>query len=210
METARLFAEKLLQIKALAINLQAPYTWASGWKSPVYCDNRKTLSWPSVRDFVKTELGSMIFSSFNEAEALAAVATAGIAHGALAADLLKLPFAYVRSQAKGHGMGNQIEGELSPGTRVVVIEDLISTGKSSLAAVEALREAGMEVIGLCALFTYSFPQAEEAFKAAGVPWATLSHYQALIQLAKEKQLIRDDEVSALEAWRLDPATWTGR
>lgn len=152
----------------------------------------------------------MIFSSFNEAEALAAVATAGIAHGALAADLLKLPFAYVRSQAKGHGMGNQIEGELSPGTRVVVIEDLISTGKSSLAAVEALREAGMEVIGLCALFTYSFPQAEEAFKAAGVPWATLSHYQALIQLAKEKQLIRDDEVSALEAWRLDPATWTGR
>lgn len=210
METARLFAEKLLQIKALAINLQAPYTWASGWKSPLYCDNRKTLSWPSVRDFVKTELGSMIFSSFNEAEALAAVATAGIAHGALAADLLKLPFAYVRSQAKGHGMGNQIEGELSPGTRVVVIEDLISTGKSSLAAVEALREAGMEVIGLCALFTYSFPQAEEAFKAAGVPWATLSHYQALIQLAKEKQLIRDDEVSALEAWRLDPATWTGR
>src|SRR5690554_706520 len=156
METARLFAEKLLQIKALAINLQAPYTWASGWKSPLYCDNRKTLSWPSVRDFVKTELGSMIFSSFNEAEALAAVATAGIAHGALAADLLKLPFAYVRSQAKGHGMGNQIEGELSPGTRVVVIEDLISTGKSSLAAVEALREAGMEVIGLCALFTYSF------------------------------------------------------
>lgn len=210
METARLFAEKLLQIKALAINLQEPYTWASGWKSPLYCDNRKTLSWPSVRDFVKTELGSMIFSSFNEAEALAAVATAGIAHGALAADLLKLPFAYVRSQAKGHGMGNQIEGELSPGTRVVVIEDLISTGKSSLAAVEALREAGMEVIGLCALFTYSFPQAEEAFKAAGVPWATLSHYQALIQLAKEKQLIRDDEVSALEAWRLDPATWTGR
>src|SRR5690606_8452199 len=174
MDTAKLFAEKLLQIKALAINLQEPYTWASGWKSPIYCDNRKTLSWPSVRDYVKTELGSLIFSSFPEADALAGVATAGIVYGALAADLLKLPFAYVRSQAKGHGLGNQIEGELRPGSQVVVIEDLISTGKSSLAAVNALRAAGMEVIGVCALFTYSFPQAEKAFEQAQVPWHTLS------------------------------------
>ncbi len=207
MDNAQQFAEKLLQIKALALNLQAPFTWASGWKSPLYCDNRKTLSYPAVRDYVKTELASLIFSEFADAEAIAGVATAGIAHGALAADLLKLPFAYVRGKAKGHGLGNQIEGELAPGSSVVVIEDLISTGKSSLEAVAALQAAGMKVLGVCALFTYSFPQAAQAFEKAGIPWFTISHYQALIQVAKEKQMIQEADLEALESWRQDPSSW---
>ena len=145
MNTKQQFAEKLLQISALKINLQTPYTWASGWRSPVYCDNRQVLSHPYTRDFVKSELANMMLEHFPEADAIAGVATAGIAHGVLAADLLKVPFAYVRSKPKEHGMGNQIEGELQPGSRVVVVEDLVSTGKSSLQAVAALRAAGATI-----------------------------------------------------------------
>lgn len=207
MNTKQQFAEKLLQISALKINLQTPYTWASGWRSPVYCDNRKVLSHPYTRDFVKSELANMMLEHFPEADAIAGVATAGIAHGVLAADLLKVPFAYVRSKPKEHGMGNQIEGELPAKSKVVVVEDLVSTGKSSLQAVEALRAAGMEVIGMCALFTYGFPEAVAAFEKAGVPLFTISDYPALIEVAKEKKLVAEDELERLADWRSRPSDW---
>src|SRR5690606_10562079 len=152
---------------ALKLNTRLPFTWASGWKSPVYCDNRKILSYPHIRDYVKSELANAVLENFEDAAALAGVATAGIPHGALAADLLRRPFVYVRNKPKGHGLENRIEGVLQPGQRVVVIEDLVSTGKSSLEAVLALRDAGAEVMGMCALFTYGFPQAAEAFEKAG-------------------------------------------
>lgn len=207
MNTKQQFAEKLLQISALKINLQTPYTWASGWRSPVYCDNRKVLSHPYTRDFVKSELANMMLEHFPEADAIAGVATAGIAHGVLAADLLKVPFAYVRSKPKEHGMGNQIEGELQPGSKVVVVEDLVSTGKSSLQAVTALRAAGMEVIGMCALFTYGFPEAMAAFEEAGVPLFTISDYPALIEVARQKELVAEAELERLADWRSRPAEW---
>ena len=207
MSTQKQFAEKLLQIKALQINLQNPYTWASGWRSPVYCDNRKTLSYPHVRDFVKSEMANMVFEHFPDAEVIAGVATAGIPHGALVSDLLKLPFIYVRSKPKEHGMGNQIEGVLEAGQKVVVIEDLVSTGKSSLQVVDVLRELGAEVIGMCALFTYGFPAAAAAFDKASLPLYTVSDYEALMEVAEEKGLIKADEKQTLASWRLDPATW---
>lgn len=209
MSTQKHFAEKLLQIKALQLNLQKPYTWASGWKSPIYCDNRKVLSYPHVRDFVKSELANMVLEHFPDADVIAGVATAGIAHGVMAADLLKLPFIYVRSKPKEHGMGNQIEGVLEPGQKVVVIEDLVSTGKSSLQVVDALREQGAEVIGMCALFTYGFTAAENAFEQAMVPLRTISNYQALMELAGEQKLIEEQHKAVLEQWRVDPANWTG-
>lgn len=209
MSTQKHFAEKLLQIKALQLNLQKPYTWASGWKSPIYCDNRKVLSYPHVRDFVKSELANMVLEHFPDAEVIAGVATAGIAHGVMAADLLKLPFIYVRSKPKEHGMGNQIEGVLEAGKKVVVIEDLVSTGKSSLQVVDALRQQGAEVIGMCALFTYGFEAAETAFEQAMVPLRTISNYQALMELAAEQKMIQEDQRSVLEQWRIDPANWTG-
>ena len=168
MSTQKHFAEKLLQIKALQINTQKPFVWASGWNSPVYCDNRKTLSYPHVRDFVKSELANMILEQFPDADAIAGVATAGIAHGVMAADLLKLPFLYVRSKPKEHGMGNQIEGVLEAGQKVVVVEDLISTGKSSLEVAEVLRAHGATVIGMVGLFTYGFPEAAAAFEKARI------------------------------------------
>jgi orotate phosphoribosyltransferase len=186
MSTPKHFAEKLLQIKALQLNLQKPYTWASGWRSPVYCDNRKVLSFPYVRDFVKSELANMILEQFPDADVVAGVATAGIPHGVMAADLLKLPFIYVRAKPKEHGMGNQIEGVLKPGQKVVVIEDLISTGKSSLQVVDVLREQGAEVLGMCGLFTYGFPIADEAFQKAGLPLYTISNYAALMEVAEEQ------------------------
>ena len=207
MSTQKEFASRLLQIKALQINAEHPYTWASGWFSPVYCDNRKVLSHPYLRDFVKSELANMALEHFPEAEVIAGVATAGIAHGVLAADLLKLPFIYVRSKPKEHGMGNQIEGELLAGQKVVVVEDLVSTGKSSLQAVEALRAAGAEVIGMCALFTYSFPDAYEAFKKAGVPLKTISDYNALMEVAAEQGLIREEDKTTLAQWRTAPDVW---
>jgi orotate phosphoribosyltransferase len=208
MSTQKHFAEKLLQIKALQINLQKPYVWASGWHSPVYCDNRKVLSHPYVRDFVKSELANMVLEHFPDAEVIAGVATAGIAHGVMAADLLKLPFIYVRSKPKEHGMGNQIEGHMEPGKKVVVVEDLVSTGKSSLQAVDAIRAAGGEVIGMCALFTYGFNAAAEAFEKAGVPLYTISNYSALMEVAEEQSLIQSEQKATLEQWRVDPATWS--
>lgn len=207
MSTQKHFAEKLLQIKALQINLQKPYVWASGWNSPVYCDNRKVLSYPYVRDFVKSELANMVLEHFPDAEVIAGVATAGIAHGVMAADLLKLPFIYVRSKPKEHGMGNQIEGVLEPGKKVVVVEDLISTGKSSLQVVEVLREQGAEVLGMCGLFTYGFPVADEAFEKAGLPLHTISNYNALMEVAEEQKLIQADQKDSLQQWRLDPGNW---
>lgn len=207
MSTQKHFAEKLMQIKALQINLQQPYTWASGWKSPVYCDNRKVLSYPYIRDFVKSELANMVLEHFPDAEVIAGVATAGIPHGIMAADLLKLPLIYVRSKPKEHGMGNQIEGVLQQGQKVVVIEDLVSTGKSSLQAVDAIREAGGEVIGMCALFTYGFDAAAEAMEKAGVPLHTISNYTALMEIAEEQSLITAEQKQSLEEWRKDPASW---
>ena len=207
MSTQKHFAEKLLQIKALQMNLQKPYTWASGWHSPVYCDNRKVLSFPYVRDFVKSELANMVLEHFPDAEVIAGVATAGIAHGVMAADLLKLPFIYVRSKPKEHGMGNQIEGVLEKGQKVVVVEDLVSTGKSSLQVVDVLREQGAQVLGMCALFTYGFPVADEAFAKAGLPLHTISNYKALMEVCEDQKIIQSDEKSTLEEWRVDPGNW---
>jgi orotate phosphoribosyltransferase len=207
MSTPKQFAEKLLQIKALQVNLQKPYTWASGWRSPVYCDNRKVLSYPYVRDFVKSELANMVLEKFPDAEVIAGVATAGIAHGVMAADLLRLPFIYVRSKPKEHGMGNQIEGHLEPGKKVVVVEDLISTGKSSLQVVDALRAQGAEVLGMCGLFTYGFPVASEAFEKAGIPLYTISNYMALMEVATELGLVKKEDSDLLAQWRQDPGNW---
>jgi orotate phosphoribosyltransferase len=207
MSTQKHFAEKLLQIKALQINTQKPFVWASGWNSPVYCDNRKTLSYPHVRDFVKSELANMILEQFPDADAIAGVATAGIAHGVMAADLLKLPFLYVRSKPKEHGMGNQIEGVLEAGQKVVVVEDLISTGKSSLEVAEVLRAHGATVIGMVGLFTYGFPEAAAAFEKVNVPLFTISNYSALMEVAEDQKIISTEEKAHLETWRLSPSTW---
>jgi len=207
MSTQKHFAEKLLQIKALQINTQKPFVWASGWNSPVYCDNRKTLSYPHVRDFVKSELANMILEQFPDADAIAGVATAGIAHGVMAADLLKLPFLYVRSKPKEHGMGNQIEGVLEAGQKVVVVEDLISTGKSSLEVAEVLRAHSATVIGMVGLFTYGFPEATAAFEKANVPLFTISNYSALMEVAEDQKIISTEEKAHLETWRLSPSTW---
>jgi len=202
-------AEKLLQVHAVQLNTANPYTWASGWKSPIYCDNRKVLSFPYVRDFIKSELSSVIFEQFTQAEALAGVATAGIAWGAMAADQLKLPYMYVRPKPKEHGLGNQIEGSFTPGQKVLVIEDLISTGKSSLQVCEVLRQAGVEVIGMVSIFNYGFPQAVKAFEDAGIPFISLTNYEVLINLAVEKQLVDENQLNSLLNWRNSPADWKG-
>ncbi len=202
-----IFAAKLLNVKAIKLQPTNPFTWASGWKSPFYCDNRKTLSFPDLRTFVKVELTRTILENFPEAEAVAGVATGAIAQGALVADALGLPFAYVRSKAKDHGMANLIEGELQPGTKVVVIEDLISTGGSSLKAVEALRAAGYEVVGMVASYTYGFPVAEQAFADADVKLITLTNYEAVVAEALRTGYIADDQVPMLHEWRKDPAHW---
>ncbi len=182
-------AEKLLQVQAVKLNLEQPYTWASGWKSPIYCDNRKVLSFPYTRDFIKSELCSVIFEQFPDADALAGVATAGIAWGAMAADQLKLPYMYVRPKPKEHGMGNQIEGNFEAGQKILVIEDLISTGKSSLQVCDVLVNAGLEVIGMVSIFNYGFPQADEAFAKAGVKLRSLTNYETLAKLAIEKGIL---------------------
>ena len=200
-------AEKLLQVQAVKLRPAEPFTWASGWRSPIYCDNRKLLSYPYVRDYIKSELSNMVFSDFPEAAVIAGVATAGIPHGALVADQLKLPFIYVRSKPKEHGMGNQIEGVLQEGQPVVVVEDLISTGKSSLEAVQAIRQAGGEVIGMVSIFNYGFDIAVQAFETAGVPFRSLSNYNALIELAVEKGMVSAAEQSTLQSWRSTPDQW---
>lgn len=200
-------AEKLLQVKAVQLNIEEPYTWASGWKSPIYCDNRKVLSFPYVRDFIKSELCSVIFEKFPAAESLAGVATAGIAWGAMAADQLKLPYMYVRPKPKEHGLGNQIEGNYEAGQKVLVIEDLISTGKSSLQVCDVLRAAGVEVIGMVSIFNYGFPQAVSAFEQAGIPFVSLTNYAALVQLAIDKAIIGTGEQQKLLQWRENPSEW---
>lgn len=199
------FASKLLEIKAIKLQPQNPFTWASGWKSPFYCDNRKTLSFTDVRSYVKLELAHAILAHFPQATAVAGVATGAIAQGAMVADELIMPFCYVRSKAKDHGMGNLIEGELPVGAKVVVVEDLISTGGSSLKAVEALRQAGFEVVGMVASYTYGFAVAEEAFAQAGVKLVTLTDYEHVVERALETGYIQDSDVELLHRWRKDPA-----
>jgi orotate phosphoribosyltransferase len=200
-------AAELLKIKAVKLQPEQPFTWASGWKSPFYCDNRKTLSFSSLRTRVKLGLANLILQEFPEADIVAGVATGAIAQGALVAEELAKPFVYVRPKAKDHGMGNQIEGELKAGEKVVVIEDLISTGMSSLKAVDALRQAGCEVLGMVANFTYGFPLAEQQFKEAGVTLTTLSNYNAVLEAAVETNYIAASDVETLKEWRKDPANW---
>ena len=204
-----LFAAKLLDIKAIKLQPTNPFTWASGWKSPFYCDNRKTLSYPSLRNFVKLELCHAIQEQFPEAEAVAGVATGAIAQGALVADELKLPFVYVRSKPKDHGLENLIEGELEAGTKVVVVEDLISTGGSSLKAVEALRKYGCEVVGMVASYTYGFQVAADAFSQANVKLVTLTDYEHVVKQAATIGYVKPEEVEVLNEWRKDPANWQG-
>lgn len=203
----KIFAAKLLKVKAIKLQPTNPFTWASGWKSPFYCDNRKTLSYPELRTFVKTEITRLIMEQFPEVEAIAGVATGAIAQGALVADAMGLPFVYVRSKPKDHGLENLIEGELKPGMKVVVVEDLISTGGSSLKAVEAIRNNACEVIGMVASYTYGFDVAIDAFKAADVKLVTLTNYEAVVQEALSIGYIAESDVDLLHEWRKDPAHW---
>ena len=201
------FASKLLEVKAIKLQPNDPFTWASGWKSPFYCDNRKTLSFPWLRSYVKLELVHTILEHFPEAEAVAGVATGAIAQGALVADELNFPYVYVRSKAKDHGMQNLIEGELPAGAKVVVVEDLISTGGSSLKAVAALREAGYQVVGMVASYTYGFPVAAQSFAEADVRLETLTDYDHVVEQALETGYIKNEDVELLHEWRKDPANW---
>ena len=209
MTDAIVTAEKLLQINAVKLSPDQPFTWASGWKSPIYCDNRKVLSFPFIRDYIKSELCSVAFSQFQDADVIAGVATAGIAWGAMVADQLKLPFIYVRPKPKEHGLGNQIEGEYKAGQKVVVIEDLVSTGKSSLQVVDVLRSAGLEVAGMISIFNYRFDDGRTAFEQADVELVSLTDYPTLLELAQKKGLIKEDQVEVLLNWRMSPATWNG-
>lgn len=203
----KVFASKLLDIKAIKLQPNDPFTWASGWKSPFYCDNRKALSFPELRNFVKLQLVHTVMQHFPQAEAVAGVATGAIAQGALVADELNMPYVYVRAKAKDHGMGNLIEGELPAGAKVVVVEDLISTGGSSLKAVEALRAAGYEVVGMVASYTYGFPVAAKAFADAGVELQTLTDYDHVVEQALATGYIAEADVELLHEWRKDPANW---
>ena len=202
-----IFAGKLLKVKAIKLQPTNPFTWASGWKSPFYCDNRKTLSYPELRTFVKIEIARLISEQFAEVDAIAGVATGAIPQGALVADALNLPFVYVRSKPKDHGLENLIEGELKPGMKVVVVEDLISTGGSSLKAVEAIRNNGCEVVGMVASYTYGFPVAEKAFQDADVKLYTLTNYEAVVSEALRIGYITENDVETLNEWRKDPANW---
>jgi orotate phosphoribosyltransferase len=206
-ETEQQVAEFLLQIKAIKLQPNNPFTWASGWRSPIYCDNRVTLSHPTIRTYIRQQLTKIIQEKFGSVGCIAGVATAGIPQGALVAQELGLPFIYVRAKPKEHGTGNMIEGDVLTGKRVVVIEDLISTGKSSLQAVAALRDAGYDVAGLAAIFSYGFDIAKENFKAANCPFVTLSNYTALLNYAEEHQYITRKDVDLLREWRESPSTW---
>ena len=205
----KIFADKLLKVKAIKLQPTNPFTWASGWKSPFYCDNRKTLSYPDLRSFVKIETSRLIMEQFPEAEAVAGVATGAIPQGAMVADTLNLPFVYVRSKPKDHGLENLIEGELKTGTKVVVVEDLISTGGSSLKAVEAICNYGCEVVGMVASYTYGFDVAEKAFSDANVKLVTLTNYEAVVAQALSTGYIKEEEVELLNQWRKNPSEWQG-
>lgn len=200
-------AEFLLQIKAVKLQPNAPFTWASGWNSPIYCDNRITLSYPNIRTFIRQSYSEAILEGFGKPDVIAGVATGGIPQGALVAQELGLPFIYVRSSAKGHGMGNQIEGYYEKGQKVVLVEDLISTGGSSIKAIEALKEGGLDVKGLIATFTYGFSVADENFKKAACPYVTLTNYDYLIQEALNKAYITENDLQSLREWKDAPDTW---
>jgi orotate phosphoribosyltransferase len=204
---AKKIAEYLLQIKAIKLQPSNPFTWASGWKSPIYCDNRKTLSFPEVRSYIRDSFAALVRELYPHADMIAGVATGAIAQGALAADKLGLPFIYVRSGAKEHGLGNLIEGYYEPGQKVVVIEDLISTGGSSLNAVRALKEAHCDVLGMAAIFTYEFNKATEGFSAENCILHTLSNYSVLIETAVKDGYIGEDEMETLKKWRANPSGW---
>ena len=209
MTNEKAVAEKLLQVNAVKLNPEHPFTWASGWKSPIYCDNRRVLSFPFIRDFIKSELCNKVFEKFPAAELLAGVATAGIAWGAMAADQLKLPYIYVRPKPKEHGLGNQIEGYYEKGKNTVVIEDLVSTGMSSLQVVDVLKKEGVNVIGMVSIFNYGFSIAREAFLKTGIEYYSLTNYTSLIELAVEKGIVSSNQLEVLLKWREDPANWKG-
>ena len=207
MKLEKLVASKLLKIKAVKLQPNNPFTWASGWKSPIYCDNRKTLSYPELRNFIKLELARLIRENYPDTEVIAGVATGAIAQGAMVSEELGLPFIYVRSSPKDHGLENLLEGDLLPGQKVIVIEDLISTGGSSLKAVEAIRNNGGNVIGMLAIFTYSIPSAEKAFEAANVPLTALCRYEDVLEEALAVNYITEDDLKTLDEWRKSPSTW---
>lgn len=209
MTDATITAEKLLQVKAVKLDPENPFTWASGWKSPIYCDNRKVLSHPFVRDYIKSELCNVIFEKYAAADLVAGVATAGIAWGAMIADQLKLPFIYVRPKPKEHGLGNQIEGDFQKGQKVVVIEDLVSTGKSSLQVVDVLKKEGLQIQGMVSIFNYQFETGAKAFEEAGVNLVSLTDYSSLIDLAGKKGYIQASQQEVLLNWRKDPENWKG-
>ncbi|TNF49520.1 MAG: orotate phosphoribosyltransferase [Bacteroidetes bacterium] len=200
-------AEFLLQVKAVKLQPNAPFTWASGWNSPIYCDNRVTLSYPNIRTFIRQSYSESIVECFGKPDVIAGVATGGIPQGALIAQELGLPFIYVRSSAKEHGMGNQVEGHFEKGQKVVVIEDLISTGGSSIKAIEALKSAGLDVKGLVATFTYGFKIADEKFREANCPYVTLTNYDFLIEEALRKEYITENDLQSLREWKDQPETW---
>jgi orotate phosphoribosyltransferase len=205
--TAAKIAEYLLEINAIKLSPDAPFTWTSGWRSPIYSDNRLSLSFPEARTYIKQELGKLIQEKFSGAEAIVGVATAGIAPGALVADELNLPFGYIRSEAKKHGMGKQVEGDIRPGQKIVVVEDLVSTGKSSLQAVQNLKEYGCEVMGMVSIFTYGFDIATEVFANEGCNYYSLSNYNVLIDVAAQKGIVKPEQVAVLNEWRKSPSTW---
>jgi len=200
-------AKRLVQINTIKFQPSNPFTWASGWKAPIYCDNRKILSYPDTRDFIRDQFVKIIREKYPDAEVIAGVATGAIAHGVLVAEVLGLPFIYVRSKPKGHGLENMVEGDLIPGQKVVVIEDLISTGSSSLAAASAVKNFGGNILGMLAIFTYNFPIAHENFEKAGIELTALSRYQILIDLALKSGEIKESDVKHLSNWREDPANW---
>lgn len=206
-EVALKVASELLRIEAIKLNVENPFTWASGWKSPIYCDNRLSLSFPEIRTYIKTKLAEAVKTQFPDAEAIAGVATAGIPQGALLAEELGLPFLYVRSKPKGHGMENLIEGKAVAGQKVVVMEDLISTGGSSIKASEALKAANIEVLGMLAIFTYGFPLADDNFEKAGIELHTLSNYTTMLEIAKDLGYVGVKDLASLEEWRKDPSVW---
>lgn len=201
-------AEKLLKISAVKLQPDNPFVWASGWNSPIYTDNRTTLSYPEIRNFIKVELSRLIMENFGDVDVIAGVATGAIAQGALVADTLSLPFVYVRSTPKDHGLENLIEGNIKPGQKVVIVEDLVSTGKSSLKAAQAVRNAGGEVIGMVAIFSYEFPEAKDAFAQQGVKLLTITNYSSMIKAAIDTNYIKPEDAATLELWRKDPANWT--
>ncbi|QRX62812.1 orotate phosphoribosyltransferase [Dysgonomonadaceae bacterium zrk40] len=206
-DVQKLTAEKLLRIKAIKLQPSNPFTWASGWKSPIYCDNRKLMSYPAIRNFIKVEFARLILEKYPQVDAIAGVATGAIAPGVLVADLLGLPFVYIRSTPKDHGLENLIEGDLKPKQKVVVIEDLVSTGGSSLKAVEAIRRDGSDVLGMVAVFTYGFPLALQSMHDARVELTTLCNYDAILDEAVATDYIDESELKTLQDWRRNPDQW---